>query len=164
MPKTCERRFCVDITVVLCKNRVKKQLIFEKWQHFINGQSWPRCMGYSPCQMVSLGQKLKMPKRRETDSTTTLKLLCEKNCSRKHLIFGKWQHFENDQSWPRCMGYSPRKMVSLGQKLKMPKRCEKRFYDHITVVLCKKPLQKTIIIRKMTAFRKWPKLATMHGL
>ena len=34
------------------------------------------------------------------------------------------------------------KMVSLGQKLKMPKRCEKWLYDHIRVVMCKKPLQK----------------------
>ena len=29
-------------------------------------------------------------------------------------------------------------MVSLGQKLKWPKTCEKRFYEHIRVVLCKK--------------------------
>ena len=39
-------------------------------------------------------------------------------------------------------------MVSLGQKLKMPKTCEKRFYKNIRVVLCKKPLQKTPNIRK----------------
>ena len=44
------------------------------------------------------------------------------------------------------------KCVSLGQKLKMPKRCEKRFYDHIRVVVCKKPLLKTPNIRKMRAF------------
>ena len=50
------------------------------------------------------------------------------------------------------MGYSPWKMVSLGQKLKMPKRWEKLFYDHITVGVCKKPHQKTPNIRKMTAF------------
>ena len=33
-------------------------------------------------------------------------------------------------------------MVSLGQKLKWSKTCEKRFYEHIRVVLCKKPLIK----------------------
>ena len=44
------------------------------------------------------------------------------------------------------------KMVSLGQKLKMPKRCEKRLYEHIRVVVCKKPLQKTPNIRKVWAF------------
>ena len=57
------------------------------------------------------------------------------------------------------MGYSQCKMVSLGQKLKMPKRCEKRLYDHITVVICKKPLQKTPNIEKMEAFGKWPKIS-----
>ena len=62
------------------------------------------------------------------------------------------------------MGYSPWKMVSLGQKLKMPKRWEKRFYYHIRVVAGKKPLEKTLNIRQMRAFLKWPKLATMHGL
>ena len=33
-------------------------------------------------------------------------------------------------------------MVSLGQKLKMPKTCEKPFSENIRVVLCKKPLEK----------------------
>ena len=35
-----------------------------------------------------------------------------------------------------------RKMVSLGQKLKMPKTCEKSFYKNIEVVLCKKTARK----------------------
>ena len=34
-------------------------------------------------------------------------------------------------------------MVSLGQKLKMPKTCEKRFCKNIRVVLCIKPFEKT---------------------
>ena len=43
-------------------------------------------------------------------------------------------------------------MVSLGQKLKWPKTCEKRFYEHIRVVLCKKPLMKAPNIKEMRAF------------
>ena len=50
------------------------------------------------------------------------------------------------------MGYSPSKMVRLGQKLKMPTRCEKLLKEHIKVVACKKPLQTTPNIQKMTAF------------
>ena len=38
------------------------------------------------------------------------------------------------------------------KKLKLPKRWEKVYYDHITVVVCKNPLQKTPNILKMTAF------------
>ena len=35
-------------------------------------------------------------------------------------------------------------MGSLGQKLKMPKTCEKRFYKRFRVVLWKNPLEKTL--------------------
>ena len=45
-------------------------------------------------------------------------------------------------------------MVSLGQKLKFTKTCEKRFFNHIRVVLCKKPLEKTPNIGKMRRFSK----------
>ena len=47
---------------------------------------------------------------------------------------------------------SPCKILSLGQKRKLPKTCEKRFYKHFKVVLCKKRLEKTANIRKMRGF------------
>ena len=40
------------------------------------------------------------------------------------------------------------------KNLKWPKTCEKRFYEHIRVVLFKKPLIKTPNIRQMRAFLK----------
>ena len=43
-------------------------------------------------------------------------------------------------------------MVSLAQKLKMSETCEQRLYEHITVVLRKKRLQKTANIGEMRAF------------
>ena len=112
----------------------------------------------------SLGLKnYKCKKGGKNDCATTLELLCEKNGSKKQLILEKWEHFEDGQNWPQCKGYSPCKILTLGQKLKMQKRCEKRFYDHITVVVCKKALQKAASIRKMRAFRNWLKIATIHG-
>ena len=63
------------------------------------------------------------------------------------------------EKMPKCKGYSLCKMVSLGQKIKLPKTCEKHFYKHITDVLCKKRLQKTPNIQKMRQFwklEKWP--------
>ena len=39
-------------------------------------------------------------------------------------------------------GYNNCKMISLGEKLKIPKTCEKPFQRIIKVVLCKKPLKK----------------------
>ena len=38
------------------------------------------------------------------------------------------------------------------QKIKLPKTCEKRFYKHIKVVLCKKGLLKAANIRRMRTF------------
>ena len=47
---------------------------------------------------------------------------------------------------------TPGKMVSLGQKLKFQKTCQNPFYKSVTVVLCKKPLEKTPNIREMRPF------------
>ena len=68
---------------------------------------------------------------------------------KKQQIFEKRDNFENR---PSCMGYSLGKMLSLGQKLKMPKRCDKLFYKNVTVVLCKKPLEKAPNIREIRQF------------
>ena len=38
--------------------------------------------------------------------------------------------------------YSPVKILSLGQKIKLPKTCEKRLDKHVKVVLCKKTAPK----------------------
>ena len=49
------------------------------------------------------------------------------------------------------------KMVSLGEKLKIPKTCETAFYKkNVRVVLCKTPLEKTPNIREMRQFRNRP--------
>ena len=69
----------------------------------------------------------------------------QKTARKKHKRFEKYDHFKNLPSWK---GYSPRlgyglcKVVSLGQKLKMPKTSEKRFYLNMRGFLYKKPLEK----------------------
>ena len=108
---------------------------------------------WSVCVKKSKGQK-----RAKNDSTSTLELFCAKNRLKKHQIFEKWDHFENRPSWK---GYRFCKMVSLGQNLKWPQTCEKRFYKHVRVVLCKKPLEKTPYIREKRPF--W-KSAILQGL
>ena len=89
----------------------------------------------------------KSQKHAKNDSLITLEYFCAKNRSRKHLIFEKWDNFENRSS---CLD----KMVSLSQKLKFRKTCEKRFSYHIRVVLCKKPVQKIPNIGEMRRFWK----------
>ena len=87
------------------KNRFEKYLIFEKSEHFENGQSWPRCKGYSLWKMVSLGQKLKNAKKvRKTILLPHWSCGVQKNGSEKPLIFEKSEHFENGQNWSRRKG------------------------------------------------------------
>ena len=156
---------CTSILKLLCaKNRPKKLLILEKWEHFENGQNWPGRKGYSLCKMVSLAENFKMPKRCEKRLYKHIKVVVCKKRSKKYLIFENWAHFKNGQNWARRKGYSLCKMVSLAQKLKMAKRCEKLLYEHSKDVACKKLLQKTPNIGRMRAFWKWPKLATTQRL
>ena len=130
------------------KNRLKKHQIFEKWDHF---EVRPSCKGYRLCKLVSLGQNSNGQKRAKKRFYKHVRGFCAKNRCKKHQIFEKWDHFENQ---PSCKGYRLCKMVSLAQKFKWPKTCEKRFYKHVRVVLCKKPLEKTPNIREMRPFWK----------
>ena len=96
-------------------------------------------------------KNLKCQKGAKNDCLTSLKMLCGKDRSKKHLTLEKREEFENGQIRPRCMGYSPCKMPSLRQKLKMPKRYKKRLFDLIKAVVRKQPLQKTPNIEKKKA-------------
>ena len=51
-----------------------------------------------------------------------------------------------------CKGYSPCKILTLGQKLKFQKKSQNPFYKSFRVVLSKKPLEKTPNIPEMRAF------------
>ena len=48
--------------------------------------------------------------------------------------------------------YSLCKMVSLGQKLKLPKACKKQLYRHIGIVLCKNRLEKAANVGEIKRF------------
>ena len=84
-------------------------------------------------------------------STNHSQFFFAKNRSKKLQIFEKWEHFENR---PSCKGYRPCKILTLAQKFKFQKTCENPFCKSFTVVLCKKPLEKTANIREMRAFWK----------
>ena len=118
-----------------------------------------------PMQNTQFGSKIKNSLQHAKNLTTnTLELFYAKNGSKKQLIFEKWEHFENGQKWPQSKGYSPCKILSFGQKIKLLKTCQKPLYKHIRNVLCKKRFQKTANNGKMRAFWKWPKMAIMQRL
>ena len=101
--------------------------------------------------MVTLSKKLKMPQTYEKLLYKNIRFVVRKNRSKKYQIVEKWGNFENR---PACKGYSPYngynlfRMVSLGEKLRMPKPCEKPFYENI------KRLEKTPNIPEMREFWK----------
>ena len=157
LPKTCEKLFYKHITDVLCKKRLQKTINIREMRRFWKLEKWPQCKGYSLWKMVSLGQKIKLPKTCEklfykhiTD------VLCKKRLQ-KTINIREMRRFWKLEKSRQCKGYSLWKMVNLGQKIKLPKTCEKLFYKHITNVLCKKRLQKTINIREMRRFWKLEK-------
>ena len=110
-------------------------------------------------QNSHFGSKIKIPKNM---SKSILQIIyscsLQKNApentksSRNRSIFKIGHH--------ACKGYSPCKILTLAQKLKFQKTCQNPFYKSFTVVLCKKPLQKTLNIREMRAFSK---SAIMHA-
>ena len=109
------------------------------------------CKGFSPCKILTLAQKLKFQKACQNRFYKSFRVvLCKKplqkntKYSRNESILKIGHHV--------CKGYSPCKILTLAQKLKFQKTCQNPFYKSFTVVLCKKPLQKTPNIREMRAF------------
>ena len=55
-------------------------------------------------------------------------------------------------------------MISLAQKLKLLKTCEKRLYKHIRMVLRKNPLEKQAKNQKISRLLKLANMATLQRL
>ena len=150
-PKTCEKRFYKHVRVVLCKKTAGKNTKYSRNETILKIGHLAKAIDFAKWWVLvknSNGQK-----RAKNDSTITLELFFAKNRCKKHQIFEKWDYFENR---PSCKGYRLCKMVSLGEKFKSPKTCEKRFYKHVRVVLCKKPLKKNQILEKWDHFATRP--------
>ena len=125
------------LQIIYTCSKKKKRQIFEKWDR---SKSRPSCKSYSPCKIPTLGQKLKLKKKNvKIHSTNHWQLFCTKNRPKKHQIFEKW---DRSKSRPSCKGYSPCKIITLGQKLKFQKTLHNPFYKSFPLVLCKKPLEK----------------------
>ena len=97
--------------------------------------------------MVSLGQKLEMPKTCKKTIQQQQHICSVRKTARKSTKY--WEKKDNLDNRSSTKGYTLCKMVSLGQKLKMPKTWEKPFYNNSTLVLCKKLLEKTPNIGEM---------------
>ena len=122
--------------------------------------------------MVNWDQKLKMPITCEKQFYKNIRVVLCKKPFRKNTKYSRnktiWKigHLAKAIAHANAIAFT--KMVSLGQKLKMPKTCENSFYKNIRVVLCKKTVRKntkysrndTILkigpLAKAIAFARWP--------
>ena len=100
--------------------------------------------------MVTLGQKLNMPKTCEKRFYIHITVVLGKKPLLKTANIREMRRFLKSVHLAKAIGFP--KSSLLGQKLNMQKRCKKRFYNHITVVLCKKAVLKTANIREMRRF------------
>ena len=109
------------------------------------------CKGYSPCKILTLAQELKFKKNM---SKSILQIIY--SCPLQKTAPKNTKYSRNESilkiDHHACKGYSPCKILTLAQKLKFQKTCQNPFYKSFTVVLGKKPLQKTPNIREMRAF------------
>ena len=157
MPKTCKKAIYKRLRVVLCKKPLEKIPTIQKMRQEKTPnirkmrRFWKLALspwkGYSRCKMISLGQNIKKPLYKKTRV-----VLCKKPRAKTPNIREKRLFWKSGLSV--CKGHSLCKIVSLGQKLKIPKTCKKEFYKNITVALCKKQLEKTPNNRKLRQFSK----------
>ena len=93
-------------------------------------------------QNPHFGSKIKIPKN---ISKSILQIIS--SCSVQKTAPKNTKYSKNESilkiGYHACKGYSLCKILTLAQKLKFQKTCQNPFYKSFTVVLCKKPLQKT---------------------
>ena len=87
-------------------------------------------------------------------SKSILQIIC--SCSVQKTAPKNTKYSKNDSilkiEQNACKSYNICKILTLAQKLKFQKTCQNTFYKSFQVVLCKKPLQKTLNIGEIRAF------------
>ena len=92
--------FTNHLELFCARNRSKNHQIFEKRDHF---ESRPSYSGHSQCKSSLWVKNWNSKKHVKINFTNHLELFCARNCSKKHQIFEKRDHFESRQS---CSGQS----------------------------------------------------------
>ena len=115
--------------------------------------------GYSPSKIITLAQKLKIPKNM---SKSILQIIY--SCSVQKTAPKKTKYSRKESilkiGHQGCKGYSPCKILTLAQKLKIPKNMSKSILQIIYSCSVQKTAPKTLNIREMRAF--W-KSSIMHA-
>ena len=144
MQKPLEKTF--DISVVLFKKRLKKQLIFKKRRRFCKLANTTIVQRLPPFQNNQFGSEIKTARNIRC---TSLQQFYSYSMREKRVQ--KCQYSKN-QTNSKIGKNGHQAKASLGQKIKLPKTCKKRLYNHITFVLRQEDFEKTANIREMKEF------------
>ena len=109
------------------------------------------CKGYSPCKILTLAQKLKFQKTCQNPFYKSFRVVLCKKPLQKNTKYSRYESILKI-GHHACKGYSPCKILTLAQKLKFKKPCQNPFFKSFRIFLCKKPLEKILNIREVTAF------------
>ena len=120
------------------------------------------CKGYSPCKIITFAQKLKFQKNM---SKSILQIIYSCSVQKTALKNTKYSRNETILKIGHQTKAIPMQNAHFGskikskiksslwlKKLKFQKTCHNPFYKSFRLVLCKKPLQKTLNIREMRPF------------
>ena len=105
-----------------------------------------------PMKNPDFGSKIKIAKNMSKSILQIIQSCSEQKTARKNTKYSTNESIL--KIGHHCKGYSPCKILTLSQKLKLQKTCQNPFYKSFRVVLCKKPLENTPNIREMKPFSK----------
>ena len=103
-------------------------------------------------QNPHFGSKTKIPKNLSNSILQIIYSCSVQKTAPKNTKYSTNETILKIEYRPSCKGYSPCKILTLGQKLKFQKTCQNPVYKSFTVVLWKKKLQKTLNVREMRPF------------
>ena len=132
------------------KNRSKKHQIFTKLDHFKNRPSYK---GYSPCEILTLGQKLKLQKTCQNLFYKSFKVVLQKNPLEKTPNIREIRPFLKSAILQRLQ---PMQNSHFGSKIKILKNMSKSILQIIYSCSVQKPLQKHQIFKKLDHFKNRP--------
>ena len=115
-----------------------------------------------------LGLKFKEPKTYEKRLYNHIRAVLCKKVARRNISYSKIETIsksgKNGHFAKAIVRQNSQKRPILGLKIKVPKTYEKRLYNHIRVILCKKLLEETPTIPKLRRLRKVAKMAILQRL
>ena len=148
--KTCQNPFCKPFRVVFVQKTAPRNIKYSRNESILK-DGHHTCKGYSPCKILTLAQKLKFQKTCQNPFYKSFTVVLCKKPLQKNIKYSRNESMLKIGHYA-CKGYSLCKVLTLAQKLKFQKTCQNPFCKSFRVVLCKKPLQKTLNIGEVRAF------------